>query len=292
VLQSYSVSAATLAVCAALLVATPLPVAAAKPADKEAAQAQAPLPRARHADGSIVRRGDTGGTVRKVQRALAIEADGVFGPRTVRAVKAFQTRARLPRSGKVDRRTWSALFHSVGSAGAGPEASGGAAPGEPAAPADPGSSPGPGSSSDPGSSTDPGSPATGAACAGTLVAPVRGTQTSGFGDGRNHAGIDLAAPIGTAVRAAACGTVNRATSMSGYGTMICIRHTTAFVTCYAHLSSMAVAKGAVVAQGQVIGHVGMTGRTTGPHLHFETRVNGVARDPEPYLAGARTIPGT
>ena len=282
-LQSYSVSAATLAVGAALLVAAPLPLAAAKPADK---QVQAPLPRARHADGSIVKRGDTGATVRKVQRALAIEADGVFGSRTVRAVKVFQTRVRLPRTGKVDRPTWSALFRSVGSAGADPEESGGAAPGKPAPPTEPGTP------SDPGSSPDPAAPATGAGCASTLVAPVRGTKTSGFGDGRNHAGIDLTAPIGTPVRAAACGTVNRATSMSGYGTIICIRHTTAFVTCYAHLSSMAVAKGAVVAPGQVIGHVGMTGRTTGPHLHFETRVNGIARDPEPYLAGALTIPGS
>jgi murein DD-endopeptidase MepM/ murein hydrolase activator NlpD len=138
----------------------------------------------------------------------------------------------------------------------------------------------------------PAAPAAGA-CPTTLAAPLRGTRTGGFGDGRDHAGVDLAAPVGTAVKAAACGTVNVAAARgNGYGTMVCIRHSTAFVTCYAHLSSMAVSKGMVVGQGQRIGSVGMTGRTSGPHLHFETRVEGRARDPEPYLAGSRTIPGT
>lgn len=244
-----------------------------------AAVAQSSLPRARHADGAIVERGDAGGAVKKVQRALAIDADGVFGPATVRAVKDFQASVQLPGTGKVDRRTWRALFRApVSSAGSegDPGESGGAPPVAPdpePAPATP-------------------APATPGACSTRLAAPLHGRKTSGFGDGRNHAGVDLAAPIGTAVRAVACGTITRAGTQSGYGTILCIRHTTAFVTCYAHLSSMAVSKGTVVAQGQLIGRVGMTGRTSGPHLHFETRVDGKARDPEPYLDGSKTIPGT
>jgi murein DD-endopeptidase MepM/ murein hydrolase activator NlpD len=258
-----------------------------------ATAAQSRVPRARYADGAIVKRGDTGGTVKKVQRALGLKADGIFGIGTARAVDAFQARANLHRSGRVDKSTWRALFRApVGSAGVGGERddSGGAAPGN-AQPADPGQPTAPAAPTPPGQPTAPGAPARPGACATTLVAPLRGTKTSGFGDGRNHAGIDLAAPVGTAVRAAACGTVNVAGTQSGYGKILCIRHSTAFVTCYAHLSSINVANGAVVEGGQVIGHVGMTGRTSGPHLHFETRVNGKASDPEPYLDGSRAIPG-
>ncbi|MEY2443369.1 MAG: hypothetical protein QOJ46_2795 [bacterium] len=254
-----------------------------------AAVAQSSVPRARHSDGAIVERGDAGGTVAKVQRALQIDADGIFGKATVRAVKDFQASVQLPRTGKVDRPTWRALFRApVSSAGSGgdPAESGGAPPVAPdPAPVAPDPAPAEPAPATPG-------PAAPGACANKLAAPLHGTKTSGFGDGRNHAGIDLAAPIGTAVRAAACGTVNSAGTQSGYGTIICIRHSTAFVTCYAHLSSMAVSKGTVVTRGQVIGRVGMTGRTSGPHLHFETRVDGKARDPEPYLAGTKPVPGT
>jgi Meckel syndrome type 1 protein len=97
--------------------------------------------------------------------------------------------------------------------------------------------------------------------------------------------------VGTPVLAAACGTVTLAGIQSGYGKIVCIRHTRSFSTCYAHLSSFAVARGARVVVGQRIGRVGMTGRTSGPHLHFETRVDGRPRDPAPYLGGTRTIPG-
>ncbi len=272
--SSVARTAIAAAVAAALLLSAQPPTAAAKKASASPSARDAP--RARHADGAIVKRGDTGRLVKKVQRALGLKADGVYGIRTARAVDDFQARAGLHRSGRVDRSTWRALFRSpVGSAGTGVEP-GGAPPSEPAPAA-----PAPGARAAPG------------ACATTLTAPLRGTKTSGFGDGRNHAGIDIAAPVGTAVNAVACGTVNVAASRDdGYGTIVCIRHSTAFVTCYAHLSSMAVSKGALVGQGQVIGSVGMTGRTSGAHLHFETRVEGTARDPEPYLAGARTVPGT
>jgi murein DD-endopeptidase MepM/ murein hydrolase activator NlpD len=125
----------------------------------------------------------------------------------------------------------------------------------------------------------------------TLTSPVKGTVTSGFGPrwGRNHDGVDIAAPTGTAIRAAACGSVTIAGVQSGYGNIVCITHSSRFATCYAHMSRFAVSQGAQVTAGQVIGYVGCTGSCTGPHLHFETRVNGQAQDPSPYLSGSRAV---
>ena len=136
------------------------------------------------------------------------------------------------------------------------------------------------------------SPGTGSCGSSTVANPVKGTQTSPFGPrwGRNHDGVDLAAPTGTAIRAAACGSVSFAGQQSGYGNIVCITHTSQFSTCYAHMSRFATSQGAQVRQGQVIGYVGCTGSCTGPHLHFETRVNGQAQDPARYLSGG-TIPG-
>lgn len=123
----------------------------------------------------------------------------------------------------------------------------------------------------------------------TLRSPVKGTVTSGFGPrwGRNHEGLDIAAPAGTAIRAAACGSVTIAGVQDGYGNIICITHSSSFSTCYAHMSRFAVSQGARVQAGQVIGYVGCTGNCTGPHVHFETRVKGAAQDPAPYLNGSR-----
>ena len=125
----------------------------------------------------------------------------------------------------------------------------------------------------------------------TLTTPVKGTVTSPFGPrwGRNHDGVDIAAPAGTAIRAAACGSVTVAGVQSGYGNIVCITHSSTFATCYAHMSRFAVSQGARVRAGQVIGYVGCTGSCTGPHLHFETRVNGEAQDPSPYLNGSRPV---
>src|SRR5918999_1296623 len=130
-------------------------------------------------------------------------------------------------------------------------------------------------------------------CGSTLSSPVDGTVTSEFGPrwGRNHDGRDIAAPTGPAIRAAACGSVTLAGQQSGYGNMVCITHTNEFSTCYAHMSRFAVSQGARVQQGQVIGYVGCTGSCTGPHLHFETRVNGQAQDPRGFIRGA-SMPGT
>jgi murein DD-endopeptidase MepM/ murein hydrolase activator NlpD len=117
-----------------------------------------------------------------------------------------------------------------------------------------------------------------------LIWPVRGPVTSGFGMrwGRMHEGIDISAGTGTPIRAAKAGTVTFAGTMSGYGNVVIISHGGGFSTLYAHQSRLAVSGGSV-SQGEVIGYVGSTGHSTGPHLHFETRVNGSAQNPRRYL---------
>jgi murein DD-endopeptidase MepM/ murein hydrolase activator NlpD len=94
-----------------------------------------------------------------------------------------------------------------------------------------------------------------------------------------HAGIDLAAPAGTSVMATGDGTVNIAGWMGGYGLVVQIDHGGAVETRYAHLSRLAVASGQSVKRGQIIGFVGSTGRSTGPHLHYEVRQSDVAVNP-------------
>jgi murein DD-endopeptidase MepM/ murein hydrolase activator NlpD len=120
---------------------------------------------------------------------------------------------------------------------------------------------------------------------GRFIWPVNGTFTSPFGMrwGRLHAGIDIAAPSGTAIRAADGGTVQIASWYGGYGNYTCIGHGGGVSTCYGHQSSIGVSVGQSVSQGQVIGAVGSTGHSTGPHLHFEVRINGSPVDPMGYL---------
>ncbi len=120
---------------------------------------------------------------------------------------------------------------------------------------------------------------------GTLIWPVNASLSSGFGSrwGRLHAGIDLPVPEGTPLRAAAGGRVALAGWTGGYGNYTCIQHSGALSTCYAHQSRLGTSVGASVSQGQVIGYSGNTGNSTGPHLHFETRVNGSPVDPMGYL---------
>jgi murein DD-endopeptidase MepM/ murein hydrolase activator NlpD len=118
-----------------------------------------------------------------------------------------------------------------------------------------------------------------------FVWPTSGTLTSGFGWrwGRMHEGIDIAAPTGTPISAVAAGTVIHAGWMGGYGNLVVIDHGGGLATAYGHQSSIAVGAGTSVSQGQTIGYVGSTGNSTGPHLHFEVRVNGGAVDPMGYL---------
>jgi murein DD-endopeptidase MepM/ murein hydrolase activator NlpD len=120
---------------------------------------------------------------------------------------------------------------------------------------------------------------------GGLVWPVNGPVVSGFGQrwGRLHAGVDIAVPSGTAVRAAATGTVRIAGWVSGYGNYVCIQHAGPLSTCYGHNTSIAVSVGQSVSQGQVISSSGCTGHCFGPHVHFETRINGAPVDPMGYL---------
>lgn len=124
---------------------------------------------------------------------------------------------------------------------------------------------------------------------GTLVWPVVGTITSRFGyRGReHHDGIDIGAPRGTDVHAADSGTVIASSYAGTYGNCIRIDHGGgSFVTLYAHLDKRLVSVGDVVTKGQVIGKVGSTGRSTGPHLHFETRVNGRPVNPIQFYPGS------
>ena len=124
---------------------------------------------------------------------------------------------------------------------------------------------------------------------GRIVTPVSsGTVTGSYGEDRGdhaHSGEDIAAPTGTTVRAADCGTVSVSGEESGYGQMVCVQHAGGTTTCYAHLSERDVAVSEYVQAGQKIGEVGCTGSCTGPHVHFEVRQNGAATDPAPYLNG-------
>lgn len=126
----------------------------------------------------------------------------------------------------------------------------------------------------------------GSPSAGGLIWPVLGRISSTFGPrwGRMHEGLDIAAPTGTPIRAAASGTVIHSGWLGGYGNLVVIDHGGGLATAYAHQSAVAAGNGAVVGQGQVIGYVGSTGNSTGPHLHFEVRLNGVAQDPLGYLS--------
>lgn len=122
--------------------------------------------------------------------------------------------------------------------------------------------------------------------------PVEGaTFTSGFGmryhpilhRRRGHKGVDLAVPTGTPVYAPADGVVGKAEWFSSYGLFIALEHGADIETRYGHLSRLNVAAGQHVHKGDLIGFVGTTGRSTGPHLHYEVRIDGVAVNPIPYL---------
>jgi murein DD-endopeptidase MepM/ murein hydrolase activator NlpD len=115
--------------------------------------------------------------------------------------------------------------------------------------------------------------------------PTSGQITSGFGPrwGRMHQGLDIAAPTGRPITAAKSGTVIVAGWSGGYGQLVVIDHGGGLATAYAHQSRIAVKTGDPVTQGGLVGFVGSTGHSTGPHLHFEVRVNGAAQDPLPYL---------
>ena len=133
--------------------------------------------------------------------------------------------------------------------------------------------------------SSPASPAAPAAGTAGLIWPVNGPITSPFGPrwGGFHPGIDIGVPTGTPIQAAAAGSVIWCGWQSGYGNLVVIDHHDSLATAYAHQSRIAVSCNQDVVQGQVIGYVGCTGFCTGPHLHFEVRVNGTPVDPLGYL---------
>ena len=121
--------------------------------------------------------------------------------------------------------------------------------------------------------------------AGGWTWPASGTVTSGFGYrwGRLHAGIDIGASTGTPIHAAKGGVVSYAGVMGGYGNIIVIDHGGGMTTRYAHQSQLGASVGQTVKVGDRIGYVGNTGNSTGPHLHFEVRINDSPQNPVGYL---------
>lgn len=120
---------------------------------------------------------------------------------------------------------------------------------------------------------------------GRFKYPTDGRLTSEFGPrwGRFHYGIDLASPTGTPVFASDNGVVTFAGEKGSFGKIVMIDHNNGYETYYAHNSEILVSEGEIVEQGQMIAKVGVTGRTTGPHCHFEVHVDGVAQNPLDYL---------
>jgi murein DD-endopeptidase MepM/ murein hydrolase activator NlpD len=122
---------------------------------------------------------------------------------------------------------------------------------------------------------------------GRFIWPVNGPITAPFCEKRAwescHPGMDIAVPIGTPIRAADGGTVRLAGPAGGYGNYTCVQHTATLSSCYGHQSKIMVSVGQHVSQGQIIGLSGNTGFSTGPHLHFEARINGAVTNPMNYL---------
>jgi len=131
---------------------------------------------------------------------------------------------------------------------------------------------------------------------GRFMLPVEGQTTSGFGlrlhpldqAERLHAGMDIAAPAGTPIQAAAAGQVVFSGTQAGYGNVVVIQHAEGYATLYAHNTANLVSVGTSVGQGQPIATVGSTGRSTGPHLHFEVHKDGKQLDPALLLATSST----
>ena len=119
----------------------------------------------------------------------------------------------------------------------------------------------------------------------SLIQPVSGVVTSRFGSRSlgTHSGLDIGVPTGTSVKAAAAGTVTFSGYKGSYGYLVVITHENGVQTYYGHCSSLLVSAGQYVSQGEVIAKSGSTGRSTGPHLHLEVRVNGIAQNPQNYL---------
>jgi peptidoglycan hydrolase-like protein with peptidoglycan-binding domain len=206
----------------------------------------------------IMRRGNHGWDVAALQfmlrrRGYAVgTVDGGFGGQTLTAVKRFQATAGLHVDGRAGHATLRALRHRRRSVPAAPG-------GSPSGPV-------------------------------RFLHPLNVPAGDGFGypGGRRHDGIDFPAPTGTPIGAAGRGTVIFAGwNSGGYGNLTVVRHRLGYETWYAHQSRFAAGVGSTVAGGVRIGYVGSTGHTTGPHLHFEVRLNGTPINPAPlFLPGS------
>ncbi len=210
----------------------------------------------------VMQLGDRGWDVAALQFMLgqrgysAGSIDGGYGANTRSAVARFQAAVGLHVDGAAGSGTLSALSHRTRrSTGTVPSSS----QGTPAGPV-------------------------------RFLRPLNVPMGDGFGypGGRRHDGIDFPAPAGTPIGAAGVGTVTFAGwNSGGYGNLVIVQHRLGFQTWYAHLSRFAVSTGSRVAGGVRIGYVGSTGHATGPHLHFEVRLNGTPVNPLPYfLAGS------
>jgi murein DD-endopeptidase MepM/ murein hydrolase activator NlpD len=126
---------------------------------------------------------------------------------------------------------------------------------------------------------------------GARIGSPFGWRTDPFNGHRAlHTGLDFEAGIGTPIMAAAGGVVVTAETHPEYGNMVEIDHGNGLITRYGHASKLLVKKGDLVRRGQVVALVGSTGRSTGPHLHFEVLVQGVQQDPQKFLAGGQHAP--
>ena len=136
-----------------------------------------------------------------------------------------------------------------------------------------------------GSSKNVNSPGSRVALGISLIQPVNGRISCRYGQQRGyyHTGLDIAAPNGTPIKAAAAGTVTYAAYHYSYGNLMIVTHGNGVQTYYAHCSRFYVSLGASVSQGQTIAAVGSTGNSTGPHLHLEVRLNGTAQNPQNYV---------
>lgn len=117
-----------------------------------------------------------------------------------------------------------------------------------------------------------------------------GTRADPFhGKARQHSGVDLGSPVGTPIYATADGVVGRAGWVGSYGNLVEINHAGGYQTRYAHMHKIHVRSGQRIRRGTIIGQVGSTGRSTGPHLHYEVRLNGKALDPSPFMRAAPQV---
>jgi peptidoglycan hydrolase-like protein with peptidoglycan-binding domain len=213
----------------------------------------------------VMRRGNHGWDVAALQFMLrrrgypSGSVDGGFGANTLSAVRRFQSAAGLRADGRAGPGTLRALRHHARRPAA--PSGGGGGGGAPTGPV-------------------------------RFLRPINAPMGDGFGHpgGRRHDGIDFPAPMGSAVGAAGVGSVTFAGwNSGGYGNLVVVQHRLGYQTWYAHLSRFAVSVGSSVAGGRRIGYVGSTGHSTGPHLHFEVRLNGVPINPLPMLLAQTSL---